>query len=189
MCRPRVRPIRLGTPLLIPTFATELSGPNERRVDTAVRRYSDSPALTLAESAVRHYSVSPTCRQQRGDALPPSSDVNRTACRDFSVLLAEGFPLGSQVPQRFELKNKRHIPLHPTVRPYCCHRCRRREKRKRVPCSSYLVRTPGPTRNDRCQRRAPPRPVHCSWICAKTLYVIASWFTSLPGIDLKLQLG
>src|SRR5262247_24198 len=98
MCRPRVRPIRLGTPVLTPTFATERSGPNERRVDTAVGRYSDSPALTLAESAVRHYSVLPTCRQQRADVLPLSSDVNRTVCRDFSALSAEGCPLRPRVP-------------------------------------------------------------------------------------------
>src|SRR5262244_2805785 len=117
MCRLRVRPIRLRTPLLIPTFATERSGPNERRVDTAVGRYSDSPALTLAESAVRHYSVLPTCHRQRADALPLNSDVNRTVCRDFSALSAEGCPLRSQVPTQWcELQNNRHIPL-PTVRP------------------------------------------------------------------------
>src|SRR5262245_28512302 len=190
MCRPRVLPILFRTRLLTPTFATERSGPNERRVDTAVQRYSDSPALTLAESAVRHYSGLPTCRRQRADALPLSSDVNRTVCRDFSALLAEGSPLRSEGrSQCCELQHKRYIPLYPTERPCCCHRCRRREKRKRVLCNSYLVRTPGPNRNDRCPRRAPRRPVHCSWICVKTLYVLAPWFTSLPDTDLKLQLS
>src|SRR4030095_3363107 len=178
-----------GIPPFTPTFATEQSDPNEKTVDTAVGRCSGNPALTLVESVVRHSSVCKPCRRRRGDVLPPSSDANRTACQDFSALSAEGSTARAQVPRAYGPPHRNHILLHPTVRPNCCHRCRRPEKRKRGLCSSYRLRTPAPIRNDLYRRRVPRRPVHCSWICVKTLYVIASWFTSLLDTDLKLQLG
>src|SRR5215510_3944541 len=134
MCRLCVRPILLGIHLSTPTFATEQSDPNERTVDTAVGRCSGNPASTSAESEVRHSSVLQACRRRRGDVLPPSSNVNRTAWRGFSALSAEGSTAGAPVPQHYGLPHRHHTLVHPTGPPHCCHRCRRPEKRKRGLC-------------------------------------------------------
>src|SRR2546427_3213444 len=186
---PLVHPTPFPTLPLRSTFAIERFDRHEKRAGKGEARRSGNLAWTVAESAGQHWSRWPICHRQKTDVRRLSSDANRTQCQCFSAL-READSLGqSPVPRCCEPQHRPRTPPDRVGQAYCCRRCRRREICRPVLCSWYPVRTLGPAQNDRFQRRVPRRSAHCNRTCAKILYVIASWFTSLPDIGLKLRSG